>query len=240
MKHIIKVNNIQEAKDNPIRPIIALDNNNVLFAEGQPAGPQIEFVDLGLASGTLWAKSLLGATNSDTVESWYGNYYAWGEIETKTDYSWSTYKYANGSSKRLTKYCDIASFGNNGFTDELTQLVAEDDAATTTNSAWRIPTEEELRELTALPNEWVTNYNGVTGLNGIVFTGTNGNTLFIPAAGYRDGSDISNAGSYCNLWSSSLYLGLPNCAYSLYFSSDYVTMISNNRCTGFSVCPVLY
>ena len=49
MKHIIKVNVIQDAKDNPTRPLIAMDSNGVLFAEGKAAGPQIEFVDLGLS-----------------------------------------------------------------------------------------------------------------------------------------------------------------------------------------------
>ena len=167
-------------------------------------------MDLGLASGTLWSTSLLGATNGDTAESWYGNYYAWGEVETKSEYSWGTYKYANGSENKLTKYCNNAEYGNEGYTDDLTQLVPGDDAATVTNSAWRMPTETELKELFALPDQWVTDYNGVSGLNGRVFTGTNGNTLFIPAAGYRFGSDILNASSNCYLWSSSFTLFYPS------------------------------
>ena len=67
MKHIIKVNNIQDAKDNPIRPLIAMDINGVLFAEGAKTGP--EMVDLGLSSGTLWTTANLGATNGNTVKS---------------------------------------------------------------------------------------------------------------------------------------------------------------------------
>lgn len=150
-----------------------MDSNGVLFAEGKAAGPQIEFVDLGLS--VKWGKALIGATNGDTAESWYGNYYAWGETETKENYDWTTYKYANGSSKTITKYCTNQIYGNDGFTDELTQLVPEDDVATQTNSAWRMPTEVECRELMALPSKWITNYNGISGLNGRVFTGTNGN-----------------------------------------------------------------
>jgi hypothetical protein len=173
-----------------------------------------------------WATSLLGATNGDTAESWYGNYYAWGEIEPKDDYSYSTYKF--GTSKPFSKY-DI---------DGKTVLESEDDAAIVTNSTWRMPTKEELEELKALPNEWVTNYNGISGLNGRVFTGINGNTLFIPAAGYRDGSDIDDAGSSCNLWSSSLSLVNPNSAYSLSFNSYYVSMFNSGRYAGCSVCPV--
>lgn len=64
------------------------------------------FVDFGLPSGTLWSTKNIGATNGDTAESWYGNYYAWGETETKSDYSWYTYKYANGAAYALTKYCN--------------------------------------------------------------------------------------------------------------------------------------
>ena len=101
----------------------------------------------------------------------------------------------------------------------------------------------------ALPSQWITNYDpnkaehttddgGIQGLNGRVFTGNNGNTLFIPAAGFRDGSDISNAGSRCFLWSSSLYLGYPDYAYYFYFSSDDSRMSGYYRCYGCSVCPV--
>lgn len=213
---------------------ITNDEINALFA------PQIEFVDLGLS--VKWAKSLLGATNGDTAESWYGNYYAWGELTPKTYYDWTdpndstqNYKYANGSSTTLTKYCNNSEYGN---VDNLTKLVPGDDVATVTNSAWRMPTQADFEELIALPSEWATDYSGISGLNGRLFIGTNGNTLFIPAAGYRYGSDISNAGSCCNLWSSSLFLSSPKYAYLLYFNSDYFNMDFNNRCHGYSVCPV--
>ena len=244
MKHIIKVNDIQEAKDSAIRPIIALDNSGILFAEGKAAGPQIEFVDLGLS--VKWGNANLGATNGDTAESWYGDYYAWGEIEpNKTNedgniyYDWTNYKYANGNYTKLTKYCNNSNYGNNGFTDDLTQLVPEDDVATQTNSAWRMPTKAELDELIALPNKWITNYNGISGLNGRVFTSkVNGNTLFIPAAGFCYGSDVNNVGSNCHLWSSSLNLVGPNYAYNLYFNSDYIGMNSDDRYCGLSVRPI--
>jgi hypothetical protein len=119
-------------------------------------------------------------------------------------------------------------------------LESEDDAATVTNSAWRMPTKAELEELKALPNQWVTDYNGISGLNGRVFTGKNGNTLFIPAAGFRNGSDIDYAGSYCCLWSSSLHLDYPRNAYGLHFYSDVIRVFYDDRYYGYSVCPVLY
>ena len=236
MKHIVKVDNIQEAKDSDIRPIIALDNSGILFFEGKVTESQIEFVDLGLS--VKWSKSLLGATNGNTAESWYGNYYAWGESETKDNYDYTTYKYVNGDSEKLTKYCNDSTYGNDGYTDDLTQLLPEDDVATVTNPKWRTPTKMELEELIALPNEWVTNYNGISGLNGRVFTGNNGNTLFIPVAGYRNSSNIWLVGTNCSLWSSTLYTSSPNGAYALYFYSGNILMNSGNRFYGYNVCPV--
>ena len=237
MKHIIKVNDIQDAKANRIRPLIAMDSNGILFAEGKAPVPE-GFVDLGLPSGTLWSTKNIGATNGDTAKSWYGNYYAWGEIETEDNYSWSTYKYANGAQNKLTKYCNDSTYGNDGFTDGLTQLVPEDDVATVTKSAWRMPTNEDFEELIAgTTNSWVTNYKGISGLNGRVFTG-NGNTMFIPAAGYRHDSDTYQAGSNCLLWSSSLYLYYPNSAYYLSLDSGNIDMYYRFRYRGFSIRPI--
>lgn len=99
-----------------------------------------------------------------------------------------------------------------------------------------MPTKEELEELIALPNQWVINYNGVSGLNGRVFTGTNGNTLFMPAAGFFYGSTTQQVGSGCGLWSS-IIIGDPYTALYLYFTSDYIYISNgNNRGDrGFSV-----
>ena len=239
MKHIIKVNDIQDAKDNPTRPIIALDSNGILFAEGKSPVPE-GFVDLGLPSGTFWSTKNIGATNGDTAESWYGDYYAWGEIETKANYSWGTYKYANGANNKLTKYCNDPAYGNEGYTDGLTQLVSEDDVATQTNSAWRMPTKEDFEELIAgTTNSWVTNYKGISGLNGKVFTSkVNGNTLFIPAAGSHSSSNIFNVGSHCILWSSSLHLNIRNNAFDLSLYSLGINLIYDSRYMGLSVRPI--
>jgi hypothetical protein len=100
--------------------------------------------DLGLESGTIWATCNVGAANP-----WdYGDYYAWGETQTKDDYSWETYKYCKGSRVTLTKYCYNADWGNDGFTDALTNLEETDDAATNVLGAgWAIPTTEEWTEL---------------------------------------------------------------------------------------------
>ena len=179
-------------------------------------------MDLGLS--VKWASANIGATCEDTVESWYGGFYAWGETETKSDYSLGTYKF--GTSSPFSKYD----------TDGKTILDAVDDIATLEfGSNYRIPTKAEIEELIALQNQWVNNYNGVSGLNGRVFTGTNGNTLFIPAAGYFDGSAHNNAGSICYLWSSSLYSDVPIFPWYLLFHSDSIYLNNINRYCGFSV-----
>ena len=216
-----------------------MDSNGILFAEGKSPVPE-GFVDLGLPSGTFWSTKNIGATNGNTAESWYGNYYAWGEIETKTKYSLSTYKYANGDYNKFTKYCSKSNFGNNGFTDELIQLVPEDDVATQTNSAWRMPTKEDFEELIAgTTNSWVTDYKGISDLNGRVFTSkVNGNTLFIQAAGNRSGSDVGHVGSEGFLWSSSLDLGYPSYAYRLNFNSRSIQMLECTRFAGGGVRPI--
>ena len=177
-------------------------------------------VDLGLS--VKWAKYNVGATGGDTAESYYGNFYAWGELETKTNYAWGTYKF--GSASPFSKYD----------TDGKTVLESADDVATTTyGSEYRMPTQAELEELKALPNQWVTDYNGVSGLNGRVFTG-NGNTLFIPAAGYFNGTSHRIVGSNCVLWSSSLGSEHAN-AWKLYFGSGNIGVDYSNRFFGYSV-----
>ena len=224
MKHILKVASLGNLPDT--RPLIAMNDNGDLKWLAEVA-PSIEMVDLGLTSGTLWAKNNIGATCGNTAESWYGGFYAWGETETKEDYSWDTYKF--GPTSPFSKYD----------TDSKTILESVDDVATQTyGSNYRMPTKAEIEELIALPNQWVTNYNGISGLNGRVFTGTNGNTLFIPVAGLFDGSTHYNDGSYCYLWSSSLYSGNPRSAWYLLFKSDDISLHYNVRYFGFPVRAV--
>ena len=190
------------------------------------------YVDLGLPSGLLWATCNVGA---DTPEG-YGDYFAWGETQPKDTYNWSTYQYCNGSFNTLTKYCNNSSYGYNGFTDDLTTLLPEDDAATANwGSDWRMPTKEEWQELYNNTTHTWTTQNGV---NGRLFTASNGNSLFLPAAGYYGGTSLGYAGTYGNYWSSSLLTGSPNFAWSLFFDSGDCYMYSNIRYYGFTVRPV--
>ena len=181
-----------------------------------------EWVDLGLPSGTLWATCNVGA---DTPED-YGDYFAWGETMTKSSYGWSNYKNCNGSYDRLTKYCNKSSYGNNGFTDNLTLLQACDDAATANwGSGWCMPTNSQWEELKNNTTVTWTTQNGVKGRK---FTASNGKSLFLPAAGYRNGSKLHFAGSRGYYWSSSIYTGHPDVAWLLRFLSDNVYMILND------------
>lgn len=191
--------------------------------EVQSAGP--EMIDLGLS--VKWAKNNIGATCGDTAQSWYGGYYAWGETETKSDYSWSTYKF--GAASPFSKYD----------TDGKTVLESVDDVVTQTyGSNYRMPTKEEIEDLIALPSRWVTAYNGISGLKGRIFTGTNGNTLFIPATGCYVGKSLYNVGSQCNLCSSRVGLDGSDYACGLYFNSDGIYFSNSRRSNGFAVRAV--
>ena len=184
------------------------------------------YVDLGLPSGLLWATCNVGA---ETPEE-YGDYFAWGETTPKDDYTWSNYQHCNGSRNALTKYCNNASCGYEGFTDNLTTLMPEDDAATANwGNGWRMPTKEEFEELYNNTTYTWTQQNGV---NGKLFTASNGNSLFLPAAGYNN---IGYLGDY---WSSSLLTDDPLVAWDFGFSSVSCYMDRTYRRIGLSVRAV--
>ena len=190
-----------------------------------------DYVDLGLPSGTLWATCNVGAY----VPEAYGDYFAWGETEPKSNYNWSTYQYCNGSSSKLTKYCTNSSYGYNGFTDDLTTLLPEDDAATANwGDDWRMPTKEEWQELY---NNTTCTWTTLNGVDGRLFTAANGNSIFLPAAGYRNGTSFS--GSTGDYLSSTLYSNIPSRAWELNFGSDNCSMSSyGHRKLGLSVRAV--
>ncbi|MBQ7269665.1 MAG: leucine-rich repeat protein [Bacteroidales bacterium] len=202
--------------------------------EEYPIGIDIS-VDLGLS--VKWASINVGASYP-----WeYGDYFAWGEVEPKDDYSWSTYKWCmNGSSNQLTKYCNISSLGYNGFTDNKTVLDPEDDAAAVNwGGSWRMPTKAEQGELrNDCTWEW-TSLNGVYGRK--VTSKKSGYTdkwIFLPAAGYRDGTSLLDAGSYGCYWSSPLDTDNSYYAYRVSFRSDNVYWYYDYRFYGRSVRPV--
>lgn len=194
------------------------------------------YVDLGLPSGTLWAKMNVGASS----ETDYGLYFAWGETEGYTasqipsekKFNWDDYKFGNRSP--FSKY-------DNDY--EETALDLEDDAASVNmGGEWHMPTVEQFDELfntDYVTNEWVTDYQG-SGISGRLFTSVNnGNTLFIPAAGvYLDGIiyDVNEIG---NVWCSSLCMGNVNAALGFYFYSIVGAVDYYGRCGGRSVRGVI-
>ena len=150
--------------------------------------PQHEYVDLGLPSGTLWATMNIGANSPEE----YGDYFAWGEIAPKENYTWETYKWCDGTIRSLTKYCIDSYYG---LVDHKYELEPADDAAYMNwGPSWRMPTREQLDELFQYCT-WQQTSRGYLG------TGPNGNTLFLPNAGYYDGSSLQFADYFSFYWS---------------------------------------
>lgn len=226
-----------------------------LCGETIPAGT----VDLGIvmtrADGTTynlyWAKSNLSDKGLCANPEDYGDYYAWAETESyyssqsplawkngkSEGYDWASYKWRNGSSSTLTKYNTKSSRGT---VDNKTVLDQEDDVASVKlGGKWRMPTYAEWLELGAKCTWiWKTNYNG-TGVSGQKVTAPNGNSIFLPAAGHRTGTDLIGAGSYGYYWSSSLYTYEPLNAW--YVDFDFFNVFRPNtysRWYGHSVRPV--
>ena len=206
------------------------DVDSITFVVSDAAS-NYKAVDLGLPSGTLWADRNVGA---DAPEA-HGDYFAWGETAPKDYYDWSTYKkWYNGSSSTITKYCTDSSYGT---VDNKKVLDLEDDAAYVNMGAeWRMPTYPELQELM---NNCTTTWTTQNGVYGRKVTGPNGNSIFLPAAGFRGSSLLYDAGSYGHYWSSSLYESLPCNAYVLYFNSGGYNWAFGNRYFGFSVRAVV-
>ena len=186
------------------------------------------YVDLGLS--VKWATMNVGASKSED----YGDYFAWGEIAPKEEYSWSTYTYCNGSSSSLTKYNYNSSLG---FVDNKTQLELSDDAARANwGGKWRMPTDAELTELREQCTWTWTTENGINGYK--VTSRINGKSIFLPAAGNRTGPLLGSVGDGY-YWSSSISTeGSPVGAYYLYFLSGSVNRYDGSRDYGQSVRPV--
>ena len=189
-----------------------------------------DYVDLGLPSGVKWATCNVGATKPQE----YGGYYAWGEVKKKDDYSWSTYKWCNGSETTMTKYCTDSNYGT---VDNKTTLDPEDDVAHVEwGGNWRMPTDAEQIELYGNCTWTMTTKNGVVGYK--VTSKTNGNSIFLPAAGRRYNMYLDNSGSYGYYWSSSLCDDCSNSARNMLFFTSGYDFTSDSRCYGLSVRPV--
>ena len=176
-----------------------------------------QFIDLGLPSGLKWAKCNVGATS----ETDYGYYFQWGSTTPNIECNWKSYKHCKAFNLRrytLTKYCTDSLYGT---VDNKTTLDPEDDAATQImGGKWRMPTKDEIQELLDnTDSEWVEDYKG-SGVNGRKFTSkTNGNSIFIPAAGLCTDNSVDSIDVYGYVWSSSLDTSRSDYVWYLYFNS---------------------
>ena len=202
--------------------------------DGQSVVGEHEYVDLGLPSGLKWATCNVGAEKPED----YGDYFAWGETKPQIDnrYSWESYKWVIISISKLTKYCADSSYGT---VDGKTVLDPEDDAARANwGGDWRMPTVAEIEELQDnCMGAWTTQ-DGVKGYK--VTSKKNGNSIFLPAAGYRWNDELGYAGSNGSYWSSSLGPGGSILAYYLDFGSGSWDWCDTGRGIGQSVravCP---
>ena len=217
-------------------------NVRISRATGELAGHG--YVDLGLPSGTLWATCNVGADSPQE----YGDYFAWGETESKGNYDKYTYKYYkyyynysyfdDEHRHRLTKYCpryDAEYYGYNNFYDDLTTLEPSDDAATVNwGNEWRMPTIEECQELFDNCVHKSATYRGIHGRH---FTGPNGNSIFLPAAGGYDGYILDGENTGGGYWASTLSM---NCGLgaSFQFGSGSYLVDCDSRQKCLSVRPV--
>ena len=183
---------------------------------------QQSYVDLGLS--VKWASCNVGASTPEE----YGDYFAWGETTTKSNYS---------SSSCPTYGLSIPDLQVKGYVDGDGNLTAYHDAAAMNwGGSWRMPTYDELNELiTNCTWTWVTTQNGVRGYN---VTGPNGNSIFLPIAGYMSGTYLYTGGG--NYWSSTPYkFDGDECTYTLKFdSANHFLEHYIDRNSGKSVRPV--
>ena len=188
--------------------------------------PVLEYVDLGLPSGTLWATRNIGANSPE--ES--GDYFAWGETEPKEEYYMSNYKWYDYDNELYTKYCADSGYG---MIDDK-ELEPRDDAAWANwGPSWRMPSLEQLRELKEKCSwEWIER----NGTSGYLVTGPNGNTIFLPAAGEASFPNAEGEGYY---WSRTLGPSSdPSKAFSLSFNSLWIFPDCARRSVGYPVRAV--
>ena len=220
--------NNDNTSNTPSNP--STSNDTTLRARQETIG---EWVDLGLS--VQWYSVNLGATAPEQ----YGDHYMWGEVWPRSIYSWATYSYGDREGENgnytytLYKYNTSASCGT---VDSLITLQPSDDAATAVlGNGARIPTIVECQELLHNTSANLTTVNGITGYE---FIANNGNSIFLPLAGIRDGNSFDGVffGSY---WSSSLQTANPDEAFAIGLSHDrYPFAGSTTRAVGRSVRPV--
>ena len=191
-----------------------------------------QYVDLGLS--VKWATCNVGATKPKEP----GDYFAWGETNPKDYYDWSNYKWCNGGSSYLTKYCDKSSYAYaSSYVDKIYVLQLSDDAARANwGGNWRMPLKSEFDELYTSCTWKSTTLNGTAGY---LVTGKNGKSIFLPKAGDKHQGSLEDLGSYGYYWSSTVCPSssdtYPYRAYA-YGNGNRISQFL--RCCGLPVRPV--
>ncbi|MDO4971272.1 MAG: hypothetical protein Q4E41_04160 [Bacteroidales bacterium] len=169
------------------------------------------YVDLGLPSGLRWAACNIGAE-----EPWeYGHYYTWGELGVKENYSLSTYTYKDDP-EVLPMDKDVAHLSWRGY--------------------WRMPTREEVKEL--MENCTWTFERNYHGVHGYIVKGPNGNSIFLPAGGLRNGLNQVLDNEYGYFWTSNIIHQANDRGWILRFDYTSYDRLDELRHYGLSVRPV--
>ena len=155
-----------------VRPVVAVIQAESARETTEASQKDVEgivSVDLGLPSGTKWANMNVGASGPDSP----GEYFAWGDVGIKDNYDIQSYAhFKNGALQDIGN--DIAG-------------TEYDVARTRWGGEWHMPTKQQFEELMAKCTwEWEEREN----FNGFKVTGPNGNSIFLPAAYNRSGSDL--------------------------------------------------
>lgn len=207
------------------KKIFKIEEDNVIDSSHIPNSPHLsinqhEYVDLGLPSGLLWAKCNIGASCSEEP----GDFFAWGEIQTKKGFSLVNYK--------IPELMNVEK-------QALSSLLLDvrlDAANHNWGNMWRMPSASEWKELrTYCDMEWFSR-NGRNGY--LIRSQNNGKSIFLPAAGYRFGPRLLYGNEYGRYWSSSI-ANDSNEALYLGFNQHSFIVDSFYRYSGYSIRPVI-
>ena len=175
--------------DDILAPTVASAIDELLFGKNTISTSNgHEYVDLGLS--VLWSTCNVGASSPEE----YGDYFAWGETKPKNSYDWSNLKYCiSGNSYDNARFSKYVLDSKYGIVDNKTTLELTDDAASANwGGDWRMPTSDELNELFNNCICVLTTQGGRKGYR--ITSKTNGNSIFMPAAGQKNGNISSELG----------------------------------------------
>ena len=188
-------------------------------------------VDLGLS--VLWSDRNVGASSPSD----YGGYYAWGETSTKSYYDWDTYQYFHDQDGNGVPFDSNWNIQTNELANIGSNIAGTgcDVARQAWGGGWKLPTKAQWGEL---KNRCTWTWTTEGGHSGYKVTGPNGNSIFLPAAGYRYGTSSYSVGSYGYYWSATLNESSTHYAWNLYFDSGGHYMYDDYRSHGHTVRPV--